>query len=100
MNKKNDLTKITEFANETFVARSHNKRIIIEKLNEEVCEVTFVRILTKEEQEIFADAENTSQNYVVRKKVFVTKNIFSNVTLENLKILLNVRFEALNNGKN
>ncbi len=95
---KSTLTKITAYA-DAITAKSHNKRIIYKTQEDGNILVECVRILSKEEQENIKDSHGTSNQFVVRGKVFVTAMLFAPETLENLRVFLNVIADIDNKPK-
>ncbi len=86
---KTTITKIIQFQN-CIVAKAPNKRIIyIPQENGNVI-VELVRMLSKEDQEQFKDAEPEGNQHIVRGKVFVTSLLFTQETFENFRVFINV----------
>jgi hypothetical protein len=89
MNKAT-ITKITAYKDNCFVARSHNKRIIYTPQEDKSIVIEFVRMLSKEEQEMFKDAQPEGNQRIVRGKVFVTSLLFTPESSENFRVFMNV----------
>jgi hypothetical protein len=88
MNKAT-ITKITKFQN-CIVARAHNRRIIYTPQEDGSMIIELVRILSKEDQERFKNAEPEGNQHIVRGKIFVTSLLFTPETFENLRVFINV----------
>lgn len=86
---KSDITKITAYSN-AFVARSHNKRINYTKQEDGNILIELVRMLSKEEQITLKNAEPEGNQHIVQGKVFVTSLLFTETTVENFRVFLNV----------
>lgn len=86
---KSDITKITAYKN-SFVARSHNKRIHYTKQEDGNILIELVRMLSKEEQVTLKDAQPEGNQFIVKGKVFVTSLLFTETTVENMRVFLNV----------
>lgn len=86
---KSDITKITAYSN-SFVARSHNKRIHYTKQEDGSILIELVRMLSKEEQVTLKDAQPEGNQFIVKGKVFVTSLLFTETTVENMRVFLNV----------
>jgi hypothetical protein len=52
--------------------------------------IELVRILSKEDQERFKNAEPEGNQHIVRGKIFVTSLLFTPETFENLRVFMNV----------
>jgi hypothetical protein len=83
------ITKITQFQN-CIAARAHNRRIVYTPQEDGSMIIELVRILSKEEQERFKDAEPEGNQHIVRGKVFVTSLLFTPETFENVRVFMNV----------
>jgi hypothetical protein len=83
------ITKITAYAN-AFTAKSPNKRISYTTQEDGNILVECIRLLSKEEQELLKNSPGTTNQFLVKGKVFVTQMLFAPETLENLRVLLNV----------
>jgi hypothetical protein len=86
---KATITKITKFQN-CIVARAHNRRIIYTPQEDGSMIIELVRILSKEDQERFKNAEPEGNQHIVRGKIFVTSLLFTPETFENLRVFMNV----------
>lgn len=86
---KTTITKIIQFEN-CIVAKAPNKRIIYRLQENGDVIVELVRILSKEDQERFKDAEPEGNQHIVRGKVFVTTLLFTQESFENLRVFMNV----------
>ncbi len=86
------ITKITQFQN-CIVAKSHNRRIVYTPQEDGSMIIELVRILSKEEQEKFKNAEPEGNQHIVRGKVFVTSLLFTPETFENLRVFMNVVYD-------
>lgn len=95
---KSTLTKITAYAN-AFTAKSYNKRITYTTQEDGNILIECIRLLSKEEQELLKDSPGTTNQFVVKEKVFVTQMLFAPETLENLRVFLNVVADIDNKPK-
>jgi len=90
---KSTLDKIIAYKNKAFVAKANNKRIISTTKEDGSVVLEFVRMLSKEEKELFKDAEPEGNQMILRGKVFVTTLLFTPDTMENLRVFLNVIYD-------